>query len=299
MAKEVMTTDLLHHLTIDFLEDHADALRRVTQSTWQVQCLMSSRSALPGSLRKEASRKVLDVPGVYLLVGPPEKTDDSILHPDWRLYVGQADSVADRLARQLKIKKWWRTVVVIRRPDDNPLNLSQCRFLESTLCTLGSKAGTCVLTNGNAPQLPTLSAHDKADTQDLLDKAIVIVGALGFNFFRPFDSPPLPSDEEQSEQPPVPENLRQLLEEIRKAATGPSFPKAEWYWTGTPDYRVKVVNGDDFRVFLRIRWAKNGFSVKLKDVEDFKVSNSADLEEHHEKIRTAYSKADRYLQQGK
>ena len=81
------------------------------------------------------------MPGVYLLIGPPEKSDDN-LHLDWRLYVGQADSVADRLDSHLKndTKAWFRTVVVIRRPDDSPLNLSQCQFLESKLHALASKA---------------------------------------------------------------------------------------------------------------------------------------------------------------
>ncbi len=80
------------------------------------------------------------MPGVYLLIGPPKKSDDD-LHRDTRLYVGHADSVADRLDDHLKSdsKRWWRTVVVIRRSGDKvPLNLSQCKFLESKLHALAS-----------------------------------------------------------------------------------------------------------------------------------------------------------------
>jgi hypothetical protein len=291
----------LRHLTIDFLEDRADALRKVTQPNWQLECLICSRSALPGSLGNVESRKALDVPGVYLLVGPPEKSDDNLLR-DWRLYVGQADSVADRLDIQLKdhAKTWCRTVVVIRRPDNSPLNLSQCQFLESKLHALALQARTSVLINKNAPRCPSLSATERSDTQDLLNKAIVIVGALGLNLFDPSTPPkPPPNGPAGEVEPPVPANLRQLLEELRKAISGPSFPKAEWYGTRVPDYRAKVVSGGDFRVFYRITWAKNWFHVELKDVEKFKISNFAELEKHRENIRTAYDKADKYLQRGK
>lgn len=235
-----------------------------------------------------------------MLIGPPEKSDDN-LHLDWRLYVGQADSVADRLDSHLKndTKAWFRTVVVIRRPDDSPLNLSQCQFLESKLHALASKAGTCVLTNRNAPRLPFLSAADKSDTLEFLNKAIVIVGALGFDFFEPSKRDAEEDGTTENGNPKVPVNLQQLLEELRKAAIGPSFPKAEWYWTHTPDYRAKVVSGGDFRVFFRIMPAKNWFRADLKDVGSFKISNLADLDKHREDIQTAYDKADKYLQRGK
>lgn len=259
---------------------------------------MSSRSALRRSLGKEGSRKALDVPGVYLLVGRPPKKPGDDLDLDWLLYVGQADSVADRLADHLKNKSWWRTVVVIRRPDNSPLNLSQCRFLESKLHKLAARAGTCELDNKNAPRVPRLSDNEKNDIQELLGKAIVIVGALGFNFFEPSDSP-LPKPQPDELPPQVPASLKQLLEELRIVVTGPSFPKAEWYWIRTPDYRVKVVSGGDFRVFLRIPLAKKWFHVELRDVGNFKITNSADLEKHREEIQTAYNNADKYLQRGK
>jgi len=286
----------LRRLTIDFLEDKPEALRRITQANWQLECLISSRSELPRSLRREESRRTLDVPGVYLLIGPPEKSDDST-HNDWRLYVGQADSVADRLETHLK-NIWWRTVVVIRRPDNHPLNLSQCKFMESKVHALASKAGTCVLENKNAPGLPFLSPTDEIDTQDILDKAVVIVGALGFNFF---EAPvPVGAASRDSDKPrPVPPKLQPLLEEIRKLAKGPSCPKAEWYGINGPEYRMKVVNGGDFRVFGRVTWAKNWFRVWIRDAGHFKVTSAVDLEKLNEEIQKAYDNAEKYLQRNK
>jgi hypothetical protein len=97
---------------------------------------------LAGALRciPEQLEVGLDVPGVYLLIGPPEGLDSGNSKPEAKLYVGQADSVADGLDSRLKSekKKRWRTAVVFRRADKNPLNLSQCKFLESRLCRMQS-----------------------------------------------------------------------------------------------------------------------------------------------------------------
>jgi hypothetical protein len=301
-----MATDNLRPLTIQFLDDKPYGLRSVTQVNWSVECLISSRSALPVSLGSQLTRKALDVPGVYLLNGPPVKSDDN-LHRDSRLYIGQADSVADRLDSHLSGKEWWRSVAVIRRPDNSPLNLSQCRFLESKLYALALKSRRCILTNKVAPQPAFLSLEQAKDTEDLLDKAIVIVSALGLDFFEPsnptVNPPQLMSGEAQPstpiEPPEVPAHLRQLLVELQKAATGPSLSKAEWYWTRVPDYRAKVVNGDDFRVFLRIRWNKKELHVEPKEMGSFKISDSADLDHLRAAIQLAYNKADGYLKYGK
>lgn len=299
-----MATDNLRALTIRFLEDKPDGLRSVTQSNWSVECLISSRSALRGSLANPVSRKALDVPGVYLLNGPP----DDNLHRDPWLYIGQADSVADRLDSHLtsKEKEFWRTVVVIRRPDKSPLNLSQCHFLESKLYALAFNARTCFLTNKVAPQSALLSSEDARDTEDFLDKAIVIVSALGLGFFKICSTanPPQPTSGEGKPSTPVgppqvPAHLQQPLDELQKAATGPSCPKAEWYWTRVPDYRAKVVSDNDFRVFLRIRWNKNQLHVEPKEIGSFKINNSAELENLRGAIQAAYNKADKYLQHGK
>jgi hypothetical protein len=116
--------EYLPNLTIEFLEDAAEGLRLVSHSNWSVECLVSSRVTLPGSFRQENSFKWLDAPGVYILTGPPEVVADGSPQSDAQLYVGQADSVAERLDSHLKSekKRWWRTAVVLRRTEKNPLN---------------------------------------------------------------------------------------------------------------------------------------------------------------------------------
>jgi hypothetical protein len=306
MRPSLSSMDRLPNLTIEFLEDAADGLRLVSHSNWAVECLVSSRAALPISFEREDSFKRIDAPGVYLLIGPPVDVTGGSPQHEVQLYVGQADSVAERLDSHLKNekKKWWRIAVVLRRTDKNPLNLSQCKFLESRLCALALKAEKCSLANGNAPQLPAMSASEQSSTEDFLQKALVIFSALGWNFFQP-PLPPqsAPSKPQDDDRPPeVPPKLKPLLEELKNAVTLPSFPKAVWYFTRIPDYRAKVALGspDNFRVFARIHWAKGWFRVGLKDVGNYKVKTQADInDELCKAIAKAYQKAEQYLQRGK
>jgi hypothetical protein len=301
-----MSTETLPNLKIEFVDNSAEGLRLVTQDNWSGECLICSRTALPK--RNEASSKLLDVPGVYLLVGPPEARTDGSPIREAQYYVGQADSVADRLETHLKSdeKKWWRTAVIIRRTEKNPLNLTHCKFLESSLCSLAIACTKCDFKNKVAPQLPSaMSRGEQSSMDDFLQKTLITLSALGWNFFpqptpvstaiTSLSPPPVPPNS----PPDVPQSLKPLLEELRSAATGHLFPKAEWYWTRTPDYRAKVVNDGDFRVFFRIVWSKNWFWLKLKDVGRYKISKSSDIESVRKEIETAYRKAEQYLQHGK
>jgi hypothetical protein len=295
----------LPNLSIEFLEDKADGLRSATLSNWSGECLLSSRRTLPTSLANENGSKWLDVPGVYLLIGPPVVVADVEQKHEAQLYIGQADSLADRLESHLKAEKmnWWQAAAMLRRLEKNPLNLSQCKFLESRLCTLALKADKVTLFNANSPQLPAMSASDRSGTEEFLEKALIIMSALGWNFFQPppIQKPDVSQSKEVNEPPEVPPNLKPLLEEIRNAVTGPSLPNAIWYWTRTPDYRSKLVGiQENFRVFARITWARKWFIVKLANVDKYKVKTSADIDDELRKaIAKAYQKAEQYLQRGK
>jgi hypothetical protein len=301
-----MSTETLPNLTMEFKGNSAHGLRSVSHGNWSGECLICSRTALPK--RNEASSKLLDVPGVYLLVGPPEaKTDGSPLR-EAQLYVGQADSVADRLETHLRSeqKQWWRTVAVIRRTETNPLNLTHCKFLESRLCSLALGCSRIDFKNKVAPQLPSMSRGERSSMEDFLQTAITILSALRWDFFQQpsvestasipsvSPAPVLPSV-----PPEVPQNLKLLLDGLRNAVTGSSFPKSEWYWTRTPDYRVRVVNDGDFRVVCRIMWTKNWFWLGLRDVGRYKISKSSDIDSVRKEIETAYRKAEQYLRRGK
>lgn len=249
------------------------------------------------------SRKWFDVPGVYLLVGPTDATADANALPKEKLYVGQADSVADRLDSHLRNenKRWWRTVLALRRPDKRPLNISQCKFMESRLYFLALDARKCELDNRVAPQPAHLPPAEQSSMEVFLNQALVIVSALGFDYFQaPRTTPQESQTETEVPEPPSPPvALLPLLEEIRKAVTGPAFPNAEWYSTRVPDFRAKLSLSEDvFRVFARITWAKNWFWVSLKDVGKYKVSKMEQIDKLRDSIQTAYQKAEQHLRGG-
>ena len=107
--------------------------------------------------------------------------------------------------------------------------------------------------------------------------------------------PTTESSQPSSKSSPSPA-VMPLLEEIRQAVIGSSFPKAEWYATQTPDYRAKVALNDDFyRVFVRVTWAKDWVWVNLKDVGKYKVSKPEEVDQLHDQIRAAYQKAEQHL----
>jgi predicted GIY-YIG superfamily endonuclease len=245
---------------------------------------------------------------VYLLIGP-SSISEANPHGNSQLYVGQADSVADRLENHLKgeTKKWWRTVVVVRRPEKSPLDLSQCKFLESSFCRLAKDAHKCMLMNKNAPRAAFLAEKKKRDTEDFLAKTVVILSALGLDFFKsdPVSSlkSRLPTEgvkpgTEVAKAPAVPDNFQELFQEIKATVGSSLFPKAEWYWTRTPDYRAKVVSNGSFRVFLRMVLTPKSVRINLKDVGKFKVASLLQLDEHRKEFLTAYQKAEAYLQRG-
>jgi hypothetical protein len=293
-------------VTIEFLEEAATGLRSATVASSPVECLIGTRSALRGSLGDMRTRIRLDVPGVYLLYGPPATANDET-GKDSRLYIGQADSVADRLDQHLSAKPWWRAVVAIRRPEKSPFDLSQCKFLESELFTLAKTAGECELMNRNTPQAAFLSEKRIGEARELMRSALFILSGLGLNFFAQTLkevelSDPLAEKSEDVDSPGAPPavspTMQPLLEELRKRLAA-SFPKAEWYWTRVPDYRARIVSADDFRVFMRVRLAAKWLRVALKDVGQFKLKSSDDLVEIEKELVAAYKKAEDYLQRNR
>jgi hypothetical protein len=281
----------MNNIGMEFVDGTPDGPRRLFEANWSGECLMCSRSRIESVLKGS----LFDVPGVYVLVGP-SKADlvDNRVRFESELYVGQGDSVSERIQSHLRKKDFWRTAVVFHRPH-NPLNAGNIKYLESRLVKFAKDAGNCVLNNSVAPQLPTLSKTEKSDTDQFLARVLFVLQALGFDFFHKevftFD------DSEQPKEPAVPEKLKLFIEDLRSVVA--KLPDAQFYTTKTPDFRAKVVNGKDFRVFARLKLRKDGFKLDLKDVEDIEgvgLSSHTRLEAYmRNQFLEAYSKAQNYL----
>lgn len=161
---------------------------------WTGHILVAPRSKLPEALkRSEAGRT-----GVYLLIG-----DDPDQPSKQRVYVGEADSVVERIKMHSKDvgKDFWTHAYIITSKDSN-LTKAHVRYLEGRLVELAKTAGRAVVANGNEPRLKQLPESDVADMEYFLEQMQLVLPVLGINVFRPKATTATPPVV-QSEQPPL------------------------------------------------------------------------------------------------
>lgn len=149
-----------------------DGLRIIEKSNWTGQGIVFPRS-LYGEAKK---RPELNRAGVYVLWGPGESGELP------KVYVGEGDAVAPRLAQHLKNKDFWTHAAVFISKDQN-LNKAHVQHLESRLVSLATEARRCEIDNGNVPQPPALSEADVADAEGFLADLLLCLPVLGVGFF--------------------------------------------------------------------------------------------------------------------
>lgn len=149
-----------------------DGVRTIEKSNWSGVGIVIPRPLFPQS----RSRRELLRTGVYVLIGPPE--DSGLL----RVYVGEGDPIKPRLEQHATKKDFWRTCIAFTSKDEN-LNKAHVQYLESRLVLLAARAKRCVLENGNAPALPSLSEADAADAEGFLEEMLLCYPVLGVNVF--------------------------------------------------------------------------------------------------------------------
>ena len=149
-----------------------DGLRTIEKSNWSGCGLV-----IPRSLFGEAKqRKELTRTGVYVLVGPPEETGLV------RVYIGEGDPIRPRLEQHAAKKDFWTSCIAFTSKDEN-LNKAHVQYLEARLIVLATQAKRCILDNGNAPQLPSLSESDGADAEGFLAEMMLCFPVLGVGVF--------------------------------------------------------------------------------------------------------------------
>ncbi len=156
-----------------------DGVKTVEKSNWTGRGLV-----IPRSLFAETrSRDELGSTGVYILVGPDEKSQLP------RVYVGEGDPIGPRMDQHAKNKDFWTQAVGFTSKDQN-LNKAHIQFLEYRLIDLAKAAKRCVLDNANTPQPPSLSEADIAEAEGFLADILLCLPVLGYGFF---DEAPAPT----------------------------------------------------------------------------------------------------------
>lgn len=143
---------------------------------WTGHALVTPRSRLAEALqRDEASRT-----GVYFLVG-----DDPDQPTKSRVYIGEGDSVVDRIKSHAKdpSKDFWTRACLVTSKDMN-LTKAHVRYLESRFVELTKAADRANVANSNEPGRKTLPESDVADMEFFISQVQVILPVVGFDFLR-------------------------------------------------------------------------------------------------------------------
>ncbi|MEO9823040.1 MAG: GIY-YIG nuclease family protein [Paracoccaceae bacterium] len=137
---------------------------------WTGNVLVARRTQLDEALdREEVAR-----PGAYLLLGEIDGKSS--------LYVGETDVIKDRIKSHAREKDWWDQTVLITS-NGEPLNKAHVRYLENRLFEEARRIGKIAVDYGRSPSASQLSEAARAHMDDFMDNLLLVLPALGFDFY--------------------------------------------------------------------------------------------------------------------
>jgi hypothetical protein len=144
---------------------------------WTGSVLVANQSTFGRLL----ARPEVDRTGVYILYGPDP--EDRLR---MRSYIGEADSVRERIAQSAGQRGFWENAVVITTSDE-ALTKGHVRYLEARLIEIAKHAGRVLLDNGQAPDAERrrLPEADRANMEAFLANLKVILPVIGLDLLKP------------------------------------------------------------------------------------------------------------------
>jgi hypothetical protein len=164
--------------TIKIFLVHGDPkrLRTAELSNWTGKAIAGPRSEFDSVIAREESQNS----GVYFLTGIEPETGSSIV------YIGEAESVRDRLKSHLD-KDYWNQVVFFTSKDEN-LTKAHIRYLEGRLIELARHAARALIKNGQSSGA-RLPESDREDMEIFLEKIQQLLPVLGVEVLVPAKAP--------------------------------------------------------------------------------------------------------------
>jgi hypothetical protein len=103
-----------------------------------------------------------------------------------RAYIGEADSVRDRIVHSAEERGFWETAAVITTSDE-ALTKGHVRYLEARLIEMVKSAGRVILDNGQEPNADKkrLPEADRANMEAFLASLKVILPVVGLDLLKP------------------------------------------------------------------------------------------------------------------
>jgi len=144
---------------------------------WTGSVLVSTQSTFGRLL----ARPEVDRTGIYFLYGPDP--EDSLRA---RVYLGEADSVRDRIGDSAGKRGFWEIAVVVTTSDE-ALTKGHVRYLEARLIEMINNAGRVVLDNTQMPDADRrrLPEADRANMEAFLANLKVILPVIGLDLLKP------------------------------------------------------------------------------------------------------------------
>ncbi|ADB41866.1 GIY-YIG nuclease family protein [Spirosoma linguale] len=113
--------------------------------------------------------------GIYLLLGKDEEGQDQV-------YIGEAETILKRLNQHLTQKDFWNEAVIFVSKDEN-LNKAHIKYLESRLYEIAKTANRYKIANTVTPTQSSISESDRAEMEEFLENAKLLVNTLGHKVF--------------------------------------------------------------------------------------------------------------------
>jgi hypothetical protein len=164
-------------IQIFLVDGSANGLTIATMHGWTGSVLVSRNQTLPKLLARPEAKRT----GVYVLYGPDPENDLVS-----RVYLGEADSILDRLPTSAGQKGFWELAAIITTSDES-LTKGHVRYLEAELIRTAVDAGRVTLENSQKPDSDRryLPEADRANMQAFLKNIATILPVVGFDFLKP------------------------------------------------------------------------------------------------------------------
>ena len=146
---------------------------------WTGSVIVSTQSTF-GLLQ---ARPEVDRTGVYLLYGPDPEDG---LGLRMRVYIGEADSVRDRIGDSAGKRGFWEIADVVTTSDD-ALTKGHVRYLEARLIEMAKSAARVALDNTQLPDADRrrLPEADRANMEAFLANLEVVLPVIGMDLLKP------------------------------------------------------------------------------------------------------------------
>lgn len=144
---------------------------------WTGSVLVATQAAFARLLiRPEVERS-----GVYILYGPDP--DNAAIA---RAYIGEGESVGQRIQQSAESHQFWENAVVVTTSDD-ALTKGHIQYLEARLIADARAAGRMSLDNGTTPDASRrrLPEADRANMENFLSNLRVILPVVGLDLLKP------------------------------------------------------------------------------------------------------------------